>query len=113
MRMFVCMSVTCATVMLAGCSYGPDGGRVGETGQVQVVASSVLPEPTASDLLGQSRSYLIGPLDVLVIDVFGVEGLTDREFAVDGAGRISIPLAGAIQAAGTAADGALVPGAAP
>jgi len=100
MRVLVRISVTCAAVTLAGCSYGPDGGRVGETGQVQVVASSTLPEPTVGDTLVATRSYLIGPQDVLIVDVFGVEEMTDREIAVDGAGRISIPLAGSIAAAG-------------
>jgi polysaccharide export outer membrane protein len=89
-----------ATAALAGCSYGPDGGRVGETGQVQVVASDALPEPTIIDTLVATRPYVIGPLDVLIVDVFGVEEMTDREIAVDGAGRISIPLAGSILAAG-------------
>ncbi len=100
MRVLVRISVTCAAVLLASCTYGPDGGRVGETGLVQVVNSNILPEPTVSDTLVATRSYLIGPQDVLIVDVFGVEELTDRELVVDGAGRISIPLAGSIAAAG-------------
>jgi polysaccharide export outer membrane protein len=100
MRVLVRVSMTCAAVALAGCSYGPDGGRVGETGQVQVVATDTLPEPTASDAQATTRSYLIGPLDVLTIDVFGIEELTRRDFAVDGSGRVAIPLAGSIVAAG-------------
>lgn len=98
MRVLVRISVTCVAVLLAGCTYGPDGGRVGETGQVQVVNSTTLPEPTASNAI--TRPYLIGPQDVLIVDVFGVEEMTDRELVVDGAGRISIPLAGSIAAAG-------------
>lgn len=100
MRVPVCILVTSTAMALAACSYGPDGGRIGETGQVQVVASSVLPEPAAGDTLGTTRSYLIGPLDALIIDVFGIEALTDREFVVDGSGRISVPLAGSLMAAG-------------
>lgn len=93
-------SIFVAALALVGCSYGPDGGRVGETGQVQVVATDSLPEPSASDFVGQTRSYDIGPNDVLIVDVFGFESLTDREIAVDNAGRVSIPIAGTIEAAG-------------
>jgi polysaccharide biosynthesis/export protein len=100
MRELVLISAACAAAMLAGCAYGPGGGEVGETGQVQVVASTALPEPTAQDTTGRPRAYVIGPQDVLIIDVFGVEEMTDREIVVDGAGRISIPLAGSVDAAG-------------
>ena len=89
-----------SSVLLAGCAYGPSGGEVGETGQVQVVASRNLPEPSVTDAVQRARPYLIGPGDVLIIDVSGLEEMTDREIAVDGAGHISIPLAGTIDAAG-------------
>jgi polysaccharide export outer membrane protein len=59
-----------------------------------------LPEPSVVDTLGRPRAYGVGPQDVLVVDVFGVDSLTDREIVVDGAGRISIPMAGSIDAAG-------------
>lgn len=104
MRERVRIWVACITVALAGCTYGPSGGRVGETGQVQVVSSSVLPEPSAADTVGAGRTYVVGPQDVLVIDVFGVEEMTDREIVVDGAGRISIPLGGSIDAAGNSPE---------
>jgi len=97
----VSIGVACTAIALGGCAYGPSGGEVGETGQIQVVSSEVLPEPTPVDTIGAPRSYVIGPQDVLVIDVFGVEEMTNRELVVDGAGRISIPLAGTIDAAGS------------
>lgn len=100
MKVFVRIPVICLAALLAGCAYGPDGGGIGETGQVQVVATDSLPAPTAGDSALQTRAYLIGPQDVLVIDVFGVEEMTGREFAVDAAGRISLPLAGSVEAAG-------------
>jgi polysaccharide export outer membrane protein len=94
------ISATCAAVLLASCSYGPDGGRVGETGQVQVVASASLPTPGLTDTSARARPFVIGPLDVLIIDVAGIEEMADREIPVDIAGRISIPLAGSVEAAG-------------
>jgi polysaccharide export outer membrane protein len=44
-------------------------------------------------------NYRIGPLDVIRVEVFGAPELT-REAEVDAAGNFSIPLAGAITAAG-------------
>jgi polysaccharide export outer membrane protein len=105
MKVLVRISVTCAAFAFASCSYGPDGGRIGEAGQVQVVASAALPEPGVGDGLREVRQFLIGPQDVLIIDVLGVEEMTDREIAVDAAGYISIPLAGSVQAAGNTPDG--------
>lgn len=99
-RMHIGVSVTCAALLLAGCAYGPSGGRIGETGQVQVINTDSLPEPTASDALDRTRAYLVGPRDVLVVHVLGIEDFEDREIVVDNAGRISIPLAGSIIAAG-------------
>lgn len=104
MRMRVGTSVACLVIALAGCSYGPSGGRVGETGQIRVVATDSLPEPTLGDAVAATSLYLIGPLDVLVVDVFGMEEMTDREIAVDRAGHISIPLAGSISAAGNSPE---------
>jgi polysaccharide export outer membrane protein len=100
MRLVLSASATVAALFLTGCAYGPSGGEVGETGLVQVVQSTSLPEPGVADTLGRPRSYSVGPQDVLVIDVFGVESLTDREIVVDGGGRISIPMAGTLDAAG-------------
>ena len=100
MRLVQCASATLAALSLAGCAYGPSGGDVGETGQVQVFESASLPEPSVVDTLGARRAYGIGPQDILVVDVFGVESLTGREIVVDGGGHISIPMAGSIDVVG-------------
>ena len=101
MRVLACVSLACGAAILASCAYGPGGGEIGETGQVQVVSTTSLPEPTVADAVDSARTYHIGPQDVLIIDVQGLEHMDDREIAVDGAGRISIPLAGSIVAAGS------------
>lgn len=44
-------------------------------------------------------NYQIAPLDVIRVEVFGAPELT-REAEVDAAGNFSVPLAGAVQAAG-------------
>lgn len=94
------ISVIAATALLAGCAYGPSGGPVGATGQVKVVDTDTLPAPGSVDITRQLRSYVIGPQDVLVVDVVGLEDMAGREIVVDSGGRISVPLAGSIPAAG-------------
>jgi len=85
-----------ALSLLAGCA-GP--GQLGGASNVQVMQGD-LPAPDRSDLLGESRPYLIGPFDKLMIDVFGIEELSKKEVQTDASGRISFPLAGIIEAAG-------------
>ncbi|HEY0625324.1 MAG TPA: polysaccharide biosynthesis/export family protein [Allosphingosinicella sp.] len=62
--------------------------------------NSALPPPTGADLYGETRPYLIGPFDKLSVSVFGLEDLSQNEVQTDASGRISIPVAGTIEAAG-------------
>lgn len=64
--------------------------------------SSVLPPPNRADLTAGDRPALIGPLDTIQVDVFNVPDLS-REMQVDASGRISMPLAGTIDARGKTA----------
>jgi polysaccharide biosynthesis/export protein len=90
-----------AAVSLSGCSLGSGGGKLGETGLVQVIDGTTLPAPTGRDVVATSRPYVIGPQDQLSIDVFGIEPLMNRQpIVVDAAGNISFPIAGTIAAAG-------------
>lgn len=59
-----------------------------------------LPAPTVGDLSQEDALYVIGAYDLLVINVFEVSGLQDKEVRVDGSGMISFPFAGSIRAAG-------------
>lgn len=69
-----------------------------------VEAASALPAPDRNDLTAADRPSLIGPLDTILVDVFNVPDLS-REIQVDASGRISMPLAGTIDARGkTAAE---------
>jgi polysaccharide export outer membrane protein len=91
-------------VAASGCSGPPAlGSRPGTTSlpaNVSVPKDGVLPAPERADLFEQNRPYLIGPFDKLVIDVFGIEDLSEKEVQTDASGRISFPLAGIIEAAG-------------
>lgn len=88
-------------VLLASC-----GGRepLRSTQSLTVVdGSSRLPEPVRADLVSAGRASLLGPLDTVSIDVFGVPELT-REMQIDGSGRIAMPLVGTVVAAGKTPD---------
>lgn len=81
------------------------GGRepLQTTSRLTVVPDSgVLPAPDRNDLTAADRPSLIGPLDTIQIDVFNVPDLS-REMQVDASGRISMPLAGTIDARGKTA----------
>ena len=58
-----------------------------------------LPPPTGSDLVVASSPYHIGPVRQARVTVFGVPELSGK-FEVDAAARLSLPLAGTIEAAG-------------
>lgn len=75
------------------------------TGNLAVVdTNGVLPAPDRQDLVAADRPALIGPLDTIEVDVFGIPDL-GREMQVDASGRIAMPLAGTIDARGkTAAE---------
>jgi polysaccharide export outer membrane protein len=93
-------SVALVALLVGGCATGGHGGALGETGQVQVLTAQALPPPATGEAISSRRDYVIGPQDTLVIDVFGIQELTNREIVVDSAGRMSFPIAGTIEVAG-------------
>lgn len=86
-----------ALLVLGGCA-SPKLATSDPT--LTIVPGNGLPAPDRSDLLTANRPYLIGPFDKLVIDVFGIEELSEKEVQTDASGRISFPLAGIIEASG-------------
>ncbi|MFC4292487.1 polysaccharide biosynthesis/export family protein [Sphingorhabdus arenilitoris] len=85
-----------AVALLSACG---GNAEIGLSPNVNVVAADALPEPSRSDMLTDTRPYLIGPFDKLKIDVFGIEELT-REVQIDASGRLSFPLVGVVDASG-------------
>lgn len=94
MRTLLFLLVTLGAV-LGGCSAGPTLGQ----GSSAVRVATSLPPPDQTGMAVDLSSYRIGPLDVIRVEVFGAPELT-REAEVDAAGNFSMPLAGAVQAAG-------------
>ncbi|WP_430637617.1 polysaccharide biosynthesis/export family protein [Sphingomonas hankookensis] len=68
-----------------------------------IEGSGELPPPNRNDLTAADRPALIGPLDTIEVDVFGIPDL-GREMQVDASGRIAMPLAGTIDARGKTAS---------
>lgn len=69
-----------------------------------VAGDAVLPVPQRSDLDTGDRLALIGPLDTITVNIFGVPELS-REMQVDASGRVAMPLVGTLDAGGkTAAE---------
>lgn len=96
-------ALVAASILSACASRPPIGalpGPTGPTSNVQVMQSGALPAPAVSDFVGETLPYRIGAYDVLDIGAFGIDGLERREVRVDGAGRVSFPIVGTIDALG-------------
>lgn len=90
-----------AALALSGCSSREP---LRSTSRLAVVeGASTLPAPVRSDLTAPDRPALVGPLDTIAVDVFGVPELS-REMQVDASGRISMPLIGTVDARGKTAE---------
>lgn len=90
----------CLALAATGCG-SPEPIR--SSGSLTVVEETgVLPPPNRGDLTAADRPALIGPLDTIEVNVFGISEL-DREMQVDASGRIAMPLAGTIDARGKTA----------
>ena len=68
-------------------------------GLTVIKGQSALPAPDRGDLVAEDRIALVGPLDTITVNVFGVPELS-REMQVDASGRIAMPLIGTIDAGG-------------
>lgn len=92
--------VVLAALAIGGCG-SPEPIQSG--GSLTVVQGGiVLPPPNRADLTAADRPALIGPLDTIEIDVFGIPELR-REMQVDASGRIAMPIAGIVDARGKTA----------
>lgn len=99
MRKIFCVFL--AALALSGCASREP---LQSTSRLTVVeGASALPAPVRSDLTAPDRPALIGPLDTIEVDVFGVRELS-REMQVDASGRISMPLIGTVDARGRTAE---------
>ena len=82
---------------IAGCAQDKFIGRA----DLQTVANQSLPPPAREDLILQQRSYVVGPQDRLVVDVYGAPDLS-RTAQVDASGELALPLIGSLAVSGKA-----------
>lgn len=100
-RMHRYSSVLLPALLLAACASGP---ALQSSARLTVIeGESVLPSPHRGDFDAPDRISLIGPLDTIEVNVFGVPELS-REMQVDGSGRIAMPLIGTVDAGGKTAS---------
>ena len=91
-----------AACALASCAGQPPIQSA--PGLTVIEGQSALPAPNRNDLVATDRIALVGPLDTIAVNIFGVPELS-REIQVDAGGRIAMPLIGTIDAGGkTAAE---------
>lgn len=98
MKISACLASLSAALLLTACGSPPP--QLAVNGQVTVADMAALPAPTGVVDDPAADTYVIGPLDKVIVDVFGFESLTNRRFQVDASGFISIPLGGAVQVGG-------------
>lgn len=83
------------SMSLAGCAKGLAAGGIGGSTVTRVDASE-LPGPEGQSGADQGYVYRIGPYDKLIIDVLGIEELSNRHVTADGNGNIAVPVAGVV-----------------
>ena len=83
---------------LSGCGAGKVQ-PIGQDPGVKVESLAALPNPEPADRLQANTAYLVGSLDTIEIDVFGVPEMK-RTVVVDSSGTFAFPMAGNVQAAG-------------
>lgn len=87
-------------LVMAGCAQDKFVGRP----DLQTVANQSLPPPAREDLILQQRSYVVGPQDRLIVDIYGAPDLS-RTAQVDASGDLALPLIGSLAVSGkTPAD---------
>lgn len=91
------IAIGVSSASLAGCA----STRVyGGSPEISLVNASELPAPDGGSPAEQAYDPTIGVFDTVTIDVVGIEELSNRQFIVDGAGNITLPIAGQVRVAG-------------
>lgn len=91
--------IAAVALSLTGCSQSLAGKGLGGPTVTRVDVSE-LPGPDGQTGADQAYVHKIGPFDKLIIDVIGIEQLSDRRVTVDGSGNITVPVAGVAHVGG-------------
>lgn len=90
------MVLSAAMMAVAACGGKPAVGNAG--GKMEVVSD--LPEPAVRDDSGQPLAFRLGADDLLSVKVFGSEDASVDRVRIDKSGRLSVPVAGVVNAGG-------------
>lgn len=85
-------------VMLGACASGPMITQ--PAADLSVIRNDALPVPTAVNMTPPVDGFVLGPMDKIQINVFGLEELSVQETQVDSGGYVGVPLVGSVRAAG-------------
>jgi polysaccharide export outer membrane protein len=92
-----CFAVSAAALLLSACTQGaPEIGTAGGT----MVVAEALPEPAQTGPGGGRIAFKLGADDLVAIKVFGSEEASVPRLRIDKSGRLSVPIAGVIDASG-------------
>lgn len=91
------LNLVALAILLSACAGQPPIQST--PGLTVIEGATALPAPNRTDLEAEGRLALIGPLDTISVNVFGVPELS-RELQVDAGGRIAMPLIGTLDAGG-------------
>ncbi len=83
------------SLVITGCAGGPE--PLVSSSAVTVIDATELPPPT--DAAGEGV-YRLGGFDRITVDVVGIPELNNRRIQVDGAGNISLAIAGEVRVQG-------------
>ena len=95
------IGLAAAACALAACAGQPPIQSA--PGLTVIEGQTAMPVPDRGDLVAEDRLALVGPLDTISVNVFGVPELS-REMQVDAGGRVAMPLIGTVEAGGKTAD---------
>lgn len=91
-------------VLVSACASLGDLSLTVANDRMSVVDLSELPPPSGVDVSIADRGYRIGPFDKLVVDVFQVPELSDKQVQAAADGAIAFPLIGSVEAVGMTTD---------
>jgi polysaccharide biosynthesis/export protein len=98
-RAHIALIPAVAALLASACSSG-GAVQIGGASNLSIVQAESMPLPTAADYAASPRPFIVGPYDVLSVNVFGNDDLNQEEIQVDAGGRITFPLIGTVEVAG-------------
>ena len=85
-------------LILGACAAGPMVTQ--PAADLSVIRNERLPVPTALNMSPPADGFVLGPMDKIQINIFGIEELSVQETQVDSGGYVGVPLVGSVRAAG-------------